>query len=409
MLNQTTISWEKYSQSTKFLAQGSSTLSKIPKYENIEPAQIAKGKGCRVWDIDGNEYIDYRNGLGPITLGYCINEINDAIKKQLENGILFGHPHVLEGEVAEMLTEVIPCAERVRFLKTGGEAIAACIKIARAFTGKDRIIHCGYNGWINNLCSGGFRPAAIAESNTLKGVPDVMQTLHATLPWGETEKWEEALEKHGNNIAAVVIAPDYALMEKGGSFLPFIRAITRKHGVLMIMDEIVTGFRLALGGAHEYFNFIPDMAVFAKGMTNGMPLSVYAGRGDLIDSVQNLGISSTYAGETLSLAAVKAVINFYRKNNVIKTLWERGIQFKDGVNAAFEKYHFPGELKGFPVCPVFQFSKPEISDAFFKECYRNGLSLYLVSYVNWSHRQQDISLTINKIEKIIEEMRNHEK
>ncbi|MDD5600023.1 MAG: aminotransferase class III-fold pyridoxal phosphate-dependent enzyme [Victivallaceae bacterium] len=401
-MQKTIKSWEKYRRSTEFLAQGSSTLSKIPRFENIEPAQIVKGKGCRVWDIDGNEYIDYRNGLGPITLGYCIPEINEAIKEQLENGIIFGHPHVLEGEAAEMLTEVIPCAERVRFLKTGGEAIAACIKIARAFTGRNRIIRCGYNGWLNSLSSGGFQPAAIGSANSLKGVPAVMQSLYASLPWAENEKWEEALEKYGNETAAVVIASDYASMDKAKSFLPFIRKLTEKHGVLMIMDEIVTGFRVAMGGIHEYCGFMPDMAVFAKGISNGMPVSAYVGKGEFIDSVRELGISSTYAGETLSLAALKAVINFYRKNKVINTLWERGKQFKDGINSIFWERNFPAALEGFPVCPIFNFREPGKSDAFFKECYRNGISLYNVSYVNWSHTEKDIAITADRIRKVLE-------
>ncbi|MCD4823288.1 MAG: aminotransferase class III-fold pyridoxal phosphate-dependent enzyme, partial [Phycisphaerae bacterium] len=116
------ISWQQYDESTKYLAQGSSTSSKAPALRGVEPALIARGKGCRVWDLDGNEYIDFRNGLGPVTLGYCIDEINDAITEQLNKGIVFGQPHPLEGQVAEALVEVIPCAERVRFLKTGGEA-----------------------------------------------------------------------------------------------------------------------------------------------------------------------------------------------------------------------------------------------------------------------------------------------
>jgi glutamate-1-semialdehyde 2,1-aminomutase len=142
-------SWRMYKESRNYLAGGSSTSSKVPVFENSEPALIMNGKGCRVWDIDGNEYIDFRNGLGPITLGYCIPEINLAISKQLENGFIFGHPHPLEGEVAKLLVEAIPCAQRVRFLKTGGEAIAACIKIARNATKRNKILHCGYNGWLN--------------------------------------------------------------------------------------------------------------------------------------------------------------------------------------------------------------------------------------------------------------------
>ncbi|MFA7185106.1 MAG: aminotransferase class III-fold pyridoxal phosphate-dependent enzyme, partial [Victivallales bacterium] len=318
-------SWNKYKNSLKFLAQGSSTSSKVPRFENIDPAQIVRGKGCRVWDLDGNEYIDYRNGLGPVTLGYCIPEINAAVIEQLNKGILFGHPHVLEGEAAEMLTAVIPCAERVRFLKTGGEVLAACIKIARAATGRNKIVQCGYNGWLNSLSApSGNVPAGIADSQPVKGVPQQISSLHRSLGWADYEAWENAFSEDGENIAAAVLAADYPEMEKGKEFFPFVRDLTEKYGTLLIIDEIVTGFRLAFGGAHEYFNFMPDMAVFAKGFANGMPLSAYVGKAELVDSARSIGISSTFAGEALSLAALKAVTAFYKRNDVIGHLWKYG-------------------------------------------------------------------------------------
>jgi len=309
-------SWKVFKQSTKYLAMGSSTHSKVPALVNSEPALIVKGKGCRVWDLDGNEYIDFRCGLGPVSLGYAVPEINNAITAQLKNGIVFGHPHPLEGEVAKLLVKVVPCAERVRFLKTGGEAVAACIKIARNATKRNKILQCGYNGWLNSLGlvdNGGYRPKGLALSQPSKGVPLSLQTLHKNLPWGDIEPWQKMFSKEWRDIAAIVIASNYIDIEKGKDFLPSLRKLTKKYGSLMIMDEIVTGFRVAIGGAHEYFNFQPDLAVFAKGFANGMPISAYLGRADLLDSVSELGISSTFGGETLSLAAAKAVITFYQK------------------------------------------------------------------------------------------------
>lgn len=401
-MNNAVKSWEKYRQSTKFLAQGSSTSSKIPQFENVEPAQIAYGKGCRVWDLDGNEYIDYRNGLGPVTLGYCIPEINDAIIEQLNKGILFGHPHAIEGEAAEMLTEVIPCAERVRFLKTGGEALAACIKIARAATGRNKIAQCGYNGWLNSLSAPkGSVPAGIANSQPAKGIPGQISSLHSSLGWADYKAWDKMFAEEGDNIAAVVIAGSYPEMEKGKEFFPFLRCLTEKHGVLMIIDEIVTGFRLAVGGAHEYFNFMPDMAVFAKGFANGMPVSAYVGKAELIESARGIGISSTFSGETLSLAAVKAVISFYRKNNVIEHLWKHAELLWPEVNKLFKKYNIKAEAKGYWVCPMLKFDDNNTKNTFFKNCYLNGVSLYDVSYVNFSHKAEDINETLRRIEKAV--------
>jgi glutamate-1-semialdehyde 2,1-aminomutase len=394
-------SWEKYKRSLNYLAGGSSTNSKKPVFEGYEPALIVKGDGCRIWDLDGNEYIDFRCGLGPVTLGYNIPEINKEIISQLKNGISFSYPHPLEGEVAEKLTEIIPCAEKVRFLKTGGEAIAACIKIARAFTGRNKIIQCGYNGWLNTLSTGEYLPSGIARSQPLRGVPFQISSLHFSFPWADIDKWKEFFAKEGSDIAAVVIASNYEKIEKGKEFLPQIRELTERYGSLMIMDEIVTGFRLAKGGAHEYFNFLPDMAVFSKGIANGMPLSAYLGKAELIELSFEIGISSTFGGETLSLASAKATIKFYKERDVISHLWEVGNMFKEGVNNLFKKYEFPAELKGFGVCPIFIFKDNALKEKFFTHCNRNGVALYNVSYVNYSHKRGDIEEALNRIEKAI--------
>ena len=389
-------SWTKYTESTNYLAQGSSTSSKAPTIEGVEPAQIVRGKGCRVWDADGNEYIDFRNALGPITLGYAVPEINAAIAEQLERGIIFGHPHPLEGEVAKLLVEVLPCAERVRFLKTGGEALAACAKIARHATQRNIILHCGYNGWLNNLASGGYRPAGIAAAAPENGVPAGIAACHRSLPWADMAPWQAAFAAEGADIAAVMVACSYGDMEKGADFLPALRKLTEDHGALMIMDEIVTGFRLALGGAHEYFGILPDLAVFGKGMANGMPISAYAGRADLIDSAKGLGISSTFGGETLSLAASKAAIGFYRANHVIDYLWETGKTLWRRVNRLFDQKGIALKLQGLDVCPLLC-GEGELIQRFIAACYRNGVSFYHVPYVNYSHREKDVEETLSRI------------
>ncbi len=396
-------SWEKYRESTAYLAQGSSTSSKAPSLEGSEPGQIVRGDGCRVWDTDGNVYIDYRNSLGPVTLGYCVAEVDAAILWQLDQGIVFGHPHPLEGEVARLLTEVIPCAERVRFLKTGGEAVAACIKIARNATKRNKILQCGYNGWLNNLSAGGFRPQGIAAGEPLNGVPAALAALHQSLPWGDLAPWKEAFRADGKDIAAVVVASGYADMDRGAEFFPALRRLTEEYGALMVVDEIVTGFRLAMGGAQEYFDFLPDMAVFAKGMANGMPLSAYVGRGDLIDSARGIAISSTLGGETLSLAAARAVIDVYREHDVIGHLWRAGEALWPEVNHLFENTGVEARFKGYGVCPQLC-ADGAWTTRFMASCYRNGVSLYNVAYVNYSHRPEDIAETIHRIERALTEM-----
>lgn len=387
---------------------GSSTGSKSPNYLPEEPSVIVKGKGCRVWDADGREFIDYRNGLGPISLGYQFPEVNEAIKEQLNQGIVFGHPHPLECEVAELLSEIIPCAENVRFLKTGGEALAACIRIARHYTGRDHIIQIGYNGWLNSLGTGAMILPRQAATKAPEGVPRALSELHHVGRWNDIELLEDIFKQYEGQIAAVVVAADYADMASGETFYPAIRELTEEHGSLLILDEIVTGFRIAMGGVQEYFGIVPDMSVFSKGMANGMPISAYVGKKDVMDKCnrgESLSISSTFGGESLSLAAAKATIEVYKKEDVVAHLWKQGKKLWSGVNYLFDKYNIPIEVKGLPPCPSFVIEGEEdLQEKFFRAAYKNGVSLYNVSYVNFSHRDKDIEETLERLDRACSEI-----
>lgn len=397
-------SWEIYDRSTNYLGCGSSTLSKAPSYRLEEPPLVVRGKGCRVWDADDNEYIDFSNGLGPISLGYAVPEIDEAIRKQLESGIIFGRPHPLEGEVAELICDVVPCAERARFLKTGGEAVAACIRIARGATGRDRIVQCGYNGWLNRLSDhAGFQPRGVA-SGSVKGIPQSLSELHMGLPWAQIDDWEKCFAEYGNEIAAAVISSDYGELEAGNEFLHGVRALTQKYGALLIMDEIVTGFRVRIAGVQEYFDFKPDLAVFAKGIANGMPFAAYVGRADLIDSCRQLSISSTFGGDALSLAAVKAVIQFYRERNVIDYLWKAGAELWNQTVEIFKERDLDVRFQGVPVCPQIQLGDGLNRDDLMKAACRNGIILYDVPYITYSHRDADIVETLDRFRKVAEEL-----
>jgi glutamate-1-semialdehyde 2,1-aminomutase len=374
-----------------------------------EPAAIVKGKGCRVWDVEGREFIDYRNALGPITLGYQFPDVDEAIKKQLESGIVFGHPGILEYEVAEMLTEIIPCAEQVRFLKTGGEAIAACIRIARSYTGKDHVVQVGYNGWLNSLAAGGPVLPRQAGTSFDSGIPKCLSDLHHSCKWNDMEGIKKVYEEVNGNLAAIVIAADYAEMDKGVTYYKEVREFADKKDVVLIYDEIVTGFRIALGGVQEYFNVKPDLAVFSKGIANGMPISVYAGKKEVMkkcDKGNGVVISSTFGGETLSLAAAKAAITAYRKYNVIDHIRNQGKKLWESLNEIFEKHNMPIQVKGLWPCPAFTVkdgAPANTISSFLSLAYKNGVSLYNVSYVNYSHKDKDIDETLQRLEKACKE------
>ena len=375
-------SWALYDRANAVIPMGTQTHSKAPRdaLRGAEPCFLQRGSGCRVWDVDGNEYIDFRCGLGPITLGYAIPEVNDAVARQLMDGVVFSYAHPLEVEVAETLVDIIPCAESVRFLKTGGEAMAATHRLARGFTGRDHVITCGYHGWVNSMGR--------------VGVPEAINSVYRALPWGDIAPFEASFaELGGDQIAAVSVACSYADIELGHQFLADLRALTASHGALLIFDEIVTGFRLARAGAQEYFGVTPDLAVFAKGMSNGVPLSAYLGRRDIMEKVRDVVISSTFGGDALGLAAAKAVMGIYQREDVIGTLWAQGRRLHDGIAALADSIGVPVSVAGLP--PVGQLQlPPEARVAFEGECLQRGVILYTVLYPNFSHTDSDIDAAL---------------
>ncbi len=399
-----------FARLNEVMPYGSSTCSKAACFLPEEPAVVERAQGCRVWDVDGREFIDSRNGLGPITLGYRHPAIDRAVTAQLEKGIIFSHPHRLEGEVAELLTEVIPCAEQARFLKTGGEANAACFRLARAHTGREHIVQVGYNGWLNSVAAGGqFRPG-VPAAGIPAGVPRGLAEVHHNANWNDLASVEEWFDRFPGQVAAVAVSAAYADMAAGKDFYPGLRELCDRHGALLIFDEIVTGFRVALAGVQEYFGVTPDLAVFAKGMANGMPLSVYCGRRDVMRICGRGGktvISSTYGGEALSLAAAKAAITLYRDGKVTDFLWRQGETMWSAATALCRKHGLPLAWRGLWPCPqiVAESDAPAgLIDDLFRAAYRNGLVLYNVGYVNFSHTDADIDEALARLDAAIREI-----
>lgn len=386
-------SWELYDLAQQVIPLGTQTHSKAPReaLRGVEPCYLVRGDGCRVWDADGNEYIDFRNGLGPITLGYRFPAVDEAVKEQLESGIVFSYPHPLEVEVAQRLVEVLPCAERVRFLKTGGEAMAAAHRLSRAFTERELILTCGYHGWVNTMARG--------------GVPEATRKTYMALPWGDIGPYEAAFEAAPDEIAAVSVACAYAEVEQGRSFLKALRKLTEQRGAVLIFDEIVTGFRLRRAGAQEYFGVIPDLAVFAKGLSNGVPLSCFVGQAAVMETVKDCVVSSTFGGDTLGLAAARAVLEVYEREDVIGTLWKRGEQLHEGFNACSERLSLPVSFVGAPPVGQLVFDHPDAGRLFLRfneEVLKRGIIVYSVCYTNFSHTEADIDQAVRAMGEALE-------
>jgi len=381
-------SWALYDEACTVSPMGSQTHSKVPRegLRNVEPCFLERGEGCRVWDVDGNEYIDLRAGLGPITLGYAYPEVVEAVQEQAAKGFVYSYAHPIEVAVAKDLVELLPCAEEVRFLKTGGEAMAAVHRLARAYTKRDVVLTCGYHGWVNVM----NRP----------GVPEAIQSVYEQLPWGDVDAFEAALRKHPFNVAAISVACDYARMDLAPTFLAELRHLCDEHGAVLIYDEIVTGFRLRTGGAQELFGVTPDLAVFAKGISNGVPLSCYVGKREIMETVKDVVVSSTFGGDTLGLAAARAVIGIYQTNDVVGEIWKRGEQLHQGVNESVERVGAQAGFVGLPPLGLFGFRSGDAEangknyDRLCGEMFKRGVILYSVCYPTFSHTEADIAEVI---------------
>ena len=300
---------------TQTLAKGPGQFTK-----GVAPKYLVKGKGSHVWDVDGNEYIDFNAAIGPLSLGYAYPAIDNAIKAQLEDGITFSLMHPLEVELSELIQEVIPNAEAVKIAKTGADVCSAAIRVARAFTGRDKVFCCGYHGWHDWY---------IGITSRNAGVPEAIQDMTYTFEYNDIEGIRAALDE---TVAALILEP-FIFQEPAPGFLQELAVVCKENGTLLIFDEMWTGFRIAIGGAQEYFNVKPDLAVYSKACANGMPIALLTGRADVMELFNSQVFSyTTFGGEALSLAACIATINELIDKNVPQYLDEKGALLKDGYN-----------------------------------------------------------------------------
>ena len=313
---------ELYKIALDLIPATTQTLAKGPQQnvKGIAPKYLEKGKGSHVWDVDGNEYIDFNMGIGPLSLGYAYPKVDNAIKKQLEDGITFSLMHPLEVEVAKLIHEVIPNAESVRYSKTGADVTTAAIRVARAYTGREKILCCGYHGWHDWYIS-------VTDKNS--GIPKAVDDLTFTINYNDIQSVKDSID---SDIAAIILEP-FVFEPPKDNFLHELRKLCDDNGILLIFDEMWSGFRIALGGAQEYFGVKADIATFSKAVANGMPLSILTGRKEVMKVLdEDVFFYTTFGGEALSLAAAKATIEELRDKNVPAYLAAQGKKLKDGYN-----------------------------------------------------------------------------
>lgn len=312
-----------YERAVKVQKPVTQTLAKGPGQftKGVAPKYLVKGKGSHVWDADGNEYIDFNAAIGPLSLGYAYPAVDDAIRTQLNDGITFSLMHPLEVELSELITEVIPNAEAVKIAKTGADVCSAAIRVARAFTGRDKVFCCGYHGWHDWY---------IGITSRNAGIPEAIQEMTYTFEYNDITSVKAALDE---TVAALILEP-FIFQAPAPGFLQELADLCKANGTLLIFDEMWTGFRIALGGAQEYFNVKADLAVFSKACANGMPIALLTGRADVMELFNSEVFSyTTFGGEALSLAACIATINELRDKNVPEYLDKKGALLKDGYNS----------------------------------------------------------------------------
>ncbi len=328
---------ELFVAAQKRIPLASQTFSKSHQQwvRGAAPLFLVSGKGCRVIDPDGNTYIDYVQGLMPNVLGYGDPDVDAAIRDQLDRGMSFSLPTALELELAEKLSRLIPSAEMVRYGKNGSDATSAAIRLARAHTGRDKIAICGYHGWHDWY---------IGTTTRNLGVPKSVSALSTTFPYNDVDALETLIKSEPEAYAAVILEPAGAKQPQPG-FLERLRGLTEKFGIVLIFDEIVTGFRMHLGGAQARYGVTPDLACFGKAIANGMPISAVVGRREIMRRMEDIFFSGTFGGEALSIAAAIATINKLERENVVERLWRRGESLIAESNQIFAKYDLGATLK----------------------------------------------------------------
>jgi glutamate-1-semialdehyde 2,1-aminomutase/spore coat polysaccharide biosynthesis protein SpsF len=372
----------------------SQTFSKAPSQfvQGIAPVFLARGQGSHVWDVDGNQYIDYAMALGPVVLGHNYPAVTRAVVQQMEHGTVFSLPHPLEIEVAEELTLLVPCAEMVRFGKNGSDVTSGAVRVARAYTGRDVIACCGYHGW---------QDWYIGTTSRNKGVPEAVQALTCPFVYNDIDSLRQVFAQHPGQVAAVIMEPIGVVLPQDG-FLEEVRDLTHREGALLIFDEVVTGFRISLDGAQGFFDVTPDLACFGKGIANGYPLAAVVGRREVMNLFDEIFFSFTFGGETLSLAAARATIAEMCEKKVIVHLWDQGQRLQDGYNTLAHAYSIEKftECIGLPPRTVVGFRNQDgtesllLKSLFQQECLQRGVLFSGGHNLSFSHTTDDIDYTL---------------
>jgi glutamate-1-semialdehyde aminotransferase len=387
------------------IPEGSQTKSKRPDQfaRGTSPVFLERGRGAHVWDVDGNRYLDYPMALGPGLLGYAEPVVDDAIRRQLASGITFTLPHPLEVEVAERIVALCPGVEAVRFVKTGSDAVSAAVRAARALTGRDRVLVAGYHGWHDWYVGTTSRGA---------GVPAAVAALTSTVPFDDLPALEAALAEGDGQIAAVVVEPSGATVPSPG-YLEAAVQRARAAGALAVFDEVISGFRLAPGGARERYGVHPDLSCYGKALGNGMPIAAVAGAWPAMRAFEDVFVSGTHGGEALSLAAARAVLDTIADGRVLADIEARGLRLAEALTKLVASYGLGDRVSmgGEPQRSVVTFVGPApLADRTWvtQSLAAAGILFNGSLFISARHTDADIDTTVEAFEHALAVLSDHE-
>lgn len=356
----------------------------------VYPQFIAAAKGCRVVDTTGRVYVDWLVGWGSALLGYGHPKIEEAIRKQLAAAPTLSMPSALEVEVAERIIELVPCAEMVGFGKNGSDAVTAAVRLARAVTERDVVLQFGFHG---------FHDWFAASHPSIRGLPASFQGLVFPFPYNDAAALEALFDRHRGKVAAVVMEPFREALPKNG-FLEKVRYLAHANGALLVFDEMITGFRVARGGAQELTGVVPDLACYGKALANGMPLSAFVGSRQLMRSADSVGVDMTCRGETLSLASARAALDLYASEPIAEKVAEVGRRVAAGIHEAAAKERIPLRLVGHPARLELEFgdrghmTKRAALGLFVQQCLERGVITNGLILPTAAHDDEAIDATI---------------
>ncbi len=395
-------SLEMFKEAKKLIPGGVQLLSRRPiRFAcGVSPIFAERAKGAYFWDIDGNKYLDMTMAVNTAILGYCDPDVDKAAIEQIKKSTIFSIIHPIEIELAEEIVKVVPCAEMVRFGKSGGEADAVAIRIARGFTGRDKVVFCGYHGWHDWYIAANLESPDILNTHLLPNIPTtgVPKSLKGTaipFEYNNLSSLKEVLEKNKKEVACIIMeACRTTLPQKG--FLEGVKELAHRYGALLIFDEINTGFRLALGGAQEFYGITPDIAVFGKDIANGYPLTAVVGRRDVMQASKDMFISSTFWDDTSTMAAGLVCIRKIKKEKVIEHIWKMGEYYVKGCKDIVQKLGIKAELKGLSCMTSIVFDYEDksfvngLNTLYCQELVKRGIFAGGYFPVSFAHKKEEI-------------------